>query len=322
MGERAQDEPRYPRRRFMQGVGAAAAFAALRPHHAGAEEAKPSLHPLPDTYLETGIMGMARSGYEDWHWVRTPPGGGQEDRTGVFNAHWGAAVISAYYMLKEIPVEQAVATRMRNMLDVLVKKKAKYFEPFPKEKADKAAIEEIPRSIIPGAPHWRAHGHPKIFAAHAVRALRDRPDLAQPKIIRGIVKIAETTDRSIRAPRIVKSLQRPYTDDTDIVDTTFAALFKFRDLKLGPVGSRPTPERFPRANFVHWLTHTDALIGLRGLGYGDIAKRGHPALRYHLARERHPPAGIERVQAPEKRLGVAHLLSMDFWKRYEAEKPG
>ncbi len=254
---------------------AAAGPASALPQANGSNR---SLHPLDDEYLTKGLTGVARGGYEKG-WAITPPGAGRDDRTGTFNAHWGAAVIAAYYLLKEIPFDAPAADTIKAQLDLLMERKTQYFEPFSKEKPDPRLIHKVPQSIESRIEQNRLHGHLVIFAAHALRALRDRPDLATPSIIKGVVNIAHEVDSVPERGRGGKTYP-PYKNERDIIDTTFEHIVRYDRLRLAPYGGG-RHQGVIRGNFMHWLTHTHAILKLPTMGYGNLAQRGHRALRAH-----------------------------------------
>ena len=120
---------------------------------------------LDESYLEKGLIGMARS-------------------KGWFNAHLGAAVLAGYYMCKENKLSDGTVAGIKKQLDALVQIHKTQFSPFPKLEADKSLIEDVPTALAPAVKGGlRAHGHAVIYTALSTRALRDVPHMSVPPII-------------------------------------------------------------------------------------------------------------------------------------------
>lgn len=101
------------------GLGIPGVFGGL----ANAAEGDPGkVSVLDDSYLEKGLIGMARS--EGW-----------------FNAHLGAAVLAGYYLCKENQLSEQTVAGIKKQLDTLIRINERQFENFPGMKADKSLIE-------------------------------------------------------------------------------------------------------------------------------------------------------------------------------------
>ena len=194
------DSNNLSRRRFVQQVGLGVAALTLT-SCSGAKTQKPDTQPLhteetnqlDDKYLEIGLTGFGRCANEK-SWVQGR-GGGVDNRTGTFNGHWGAAVIATYYMCKRLNFEKSVLNEIKKQLDLFIEIKKKFFKPFEDEKADPKLVSQITETVGKTIEVYRQHGHVVIFVSHALKALRDRPELAKPSIIKGILNIITEVDK-------------------------------------------------------------------------------------------------------------------------------
>ena len=238
---------------------------------------------IDDSYLVKGLTGMARA-------------------KGWFDAHWGAGILAGYYLCHNHSLGKATTAAIRQQLDVVIRTRGEQFAPFTEERFDKTLIEEVPnalRQAIDGG--LRAHGHAVIFASLSMRALRDVPQMAQPKIIRALCElshqIAEGKPQTSLDPAFV------YPSSKAMIDATFDSLVKFKALLGRPSIRRP--------NFTHMVTHTEALLNLEWMGYGDLAKMGHAGQRTHISSA--VPV-LESVEAETHASPTLRTLAEpDFW---------
>jgi len=73
---------------------------------------------------------------------------------------------------------------------------AELFEPLPRERAQEGLIAAIPEALSNNIDQTRESGHNVIFAAIALRALRDHPQYATPSLVEGIRKLIEGFNRA------------------------------------------------------------------------------------------------------------------------------
>lgn len=137
------------------------------------------------TYLSKGLNALARA-----HLL------------GPMSGHLGASVIAGYFVGEQHPdLDDTVINGIENDLERVIrgdsvfgasnKKNApindpELFAPFAKEVPDENRIDDIADALRPTLNKPRASGHNVIFAALAIRALKDHPEYATPSIIDGI----------------------------------------------------------------------------------------------------------------------------------------
>ncbi|MFM1801672.1 MAG: hypothetical protein RJA81_1024 [Planctomycetota bacterium] len=139
-------------------------------------------------YLVKGLNALARA-----HLVNTMSG------------HLGAAVVSGYFIGEQHPgLDRAVISGIEGELDRIIQGESvfspgmkskisvsKMFEPFPKEVPTPERIDEIAKALEGNIGETRESGHNVIFAATAIRSLKDHPDLATGSVISGIQKLIQ-----------------------------------------------------------------------------------------------------------------------------------
>ena len=209
---------------------------------------------LDESYLVKGLTGMARS-------------------KGWFPAHLGAAVLSGYYLCQGNRLKPEVVAAIKKQLDALIETVTpEQFEPLPEEPADPALIERIPASLAEAvAGGLRAHGHAVIYTSLTVRALRAVPEMAQATLIDKLC----AHNLAIAKHRPQKPLKpTTYADSGEMVKALFDNLARFEPLLGRPSVRRP--------NFTHMTTHTEALLTLDELGYGELSRAGHLGHQAHV----------------------------------------
>lgn len=134
-------------------------------------------------YLSKGLNALARA-----HQI-SPMGG-----------HLGASVIAGYFVGEQRPdLDEKVFAGIEGDLKRVMRgesvfgkdKKAdpEFFEPLPKGKPDEGLIDGIAEALEKTLNKPRASGHNVIFAAIAIRALKEHPELATPAVTDGIRKL-------------------------------------------------------------------------------------------------------------------------------------
>ncbi|MCB1232979.1 MAG: hypothetical protein KDN19_22230 [Verrucomicrobiae bacterium] len=244
-------------------------------------------HSLDDSYLEKGLTGMARS-------------------KGWFNAHLGAAVLAGYYLCRENSFSDALVASIGEQLDGLIRAHEKQFTPFGNLSGDESLIEKVPASLRPAVEGGlRAHGHAVIYTALSVRAMRDAPNLADPRIIQLLESHnAEIAKKQPKKPEIRKD----YADTQAMIEALFDSLSRFE-----PLLGRPSVER---PNFTHMTTHTEALMTLDSMGYQELVKTGQLGHQAHIGE---PVPTFDPAEHPldERISTLAHVMSEEFWQDEE-----
>ncbi|MCA9173404.1 MAG: hypothetical protein KDB14_02835 [Planctomycetales bacterium] len=240
--------------------------------------------PLDASYLEQGLIGMARS-------------------KGWFNAHLGAAVLAGYYMCKENPFDERLTASIKKQLDALVAAHEQQFTPFANLSADKSLIERVPKALAPAVDGGlRAHGHAVIYTALSVRALRDAPQMADPRLIDHLC--GHNAAIAKKQPTLPKA-RAEYADSQAMVEALFDSLARFKPLVGRPSVRRP--------NFVHMTTHTEALMALEEMGYTELAKTGQLGHQAHIGE---PVPDFDPAEHPldEHHASLSEVMSESFWE--------
>lgn len=235
-------------------------------------------------YLPKGLYAMARA-----HRVNTMSG------------HLGAAVVAGYFIGEQHPdLDEKVYEGIEGELERIIRgesifspKKnaaisaAQMFEPFAKEQPKENLIDGIADALARNIGQTRESGHNVIFAAIAIRALKDHPDLATPAVIDGIRKlIAGFNDASPGSGYYGKQKGRVNGRKIPLPkDDTFPP---YRDLQtmantvLDELLQHVTERHEGFGGLVHVINHAAALAELASRGYRDLATRGLAAHHHHM----------------------------------------
>ena len=204
-------------------------------------------------------------------------------------------------MCRDNHLGEATTLGIKRQLDTVIRLQAAQFAPFPKEPADRALIEEVPKALLPAMQGGlRAHGHAVIFTSLSVKALRDVPHMAQPALVKGLCELSRQIAK-IRPQPPVNS--NAYTDTQAMIEATFDSLARFKGLLGRPSIRRP--------NFTHMTTHTEALMNLDMMGYPELAKAGHAGHRTHIAAP--VPEFDPATDASPNRATLKAVMSKDYW---------
>jgi hypothetical protein len=193
------------------------------------------------------------------------------------------------------------------------------FEPFAEETPQEGQIATIAQALSRNIDKTRQSGHNVIFAATAIRALRDHPAYATPSIVAGIRKLIEGF-RGATAGRGYYGKQRgwmqgesvalpdddegfpPYADQQAMVDTVIDELTRSATLRRRGFGG-----------LVHIINHAAALLELSLYGYKDLARRGLAAHRQHVRLWRTLPDLQDELGPVEK--AAYDPRTPEFWTR-------
>ena len=237
---------------------------------------------LDTSYLEKGLTAMARA--DSW-----------------FDAHWGAGILAGWYLCRDHPLDAATVSGVRRQMDTVIEMRAGQFAPLNGGPADERVIKQVPEALRPAMEGGlRAHGHAVIFAALAMRALRDAPGMARPEVVQRICGLSSQIARL--RPQKPGEPGEGYASTQAMIEATFDSLARFRPLLGHPEVRRP--------NFTHMVTHTEALMSLEMLGCADLAKTGHLGHRVHISA---PVPAMAKPDAPREDATLARVMSGEFW---------
>jgi len=280
-----------PRRQFLR---LAAAVGLLGPAGFGCRSAaRPADHsrdpspepsPLGPEYLARGLIAMSHAHQRGWA-----------------QGHYGAAVLSSYYFCRENSLDKRTARALRANVDAFIdRRRSEFPSPEPgRGAADPARIvEQLDRHVS----QLGSGGHHTIYAALALRALRDLPEFATPSVVDGICRLLEvfaaTFGLARKTPHNLEHPSPPYRSAEDIaVATLRATLCPWSHVM-----------RVGAGNVVHWITHAEALVTLEELGHGEVARRGHAAHQLYISR----PVAEDGAPAPER--APVDWLGPAYWE--------
>ncbi len=235
-------------------------------------------------YVPKGLYAMARA-----HRVNTMSG------------HLGAAVLAGYFIGEQHPdLDTKVYEGIESELDRIIRGEhfippensaisaTQMFEAFAKEQPKENLIDGIADALAHNIDQTRQSGHNVIFAAIAIRALKDHSDFATPSVIEGIRElIAGFNDESPGSGYYGK--QKGRVDGRKIPlpkDNTFPPypdIQTMANIVLDELIQYESQRRWGYGGFWHVINHAAALAELAHYGYLELAIKGLPAHHQHLS---------------------------------------
>jgi hypothetical protein len=224
------------------------------------------------------------------------------EHRGWFEGHHGAGIIASHYFCVDNGLdERTVAAVRANAAAYMAHRPADFPEPDPGPgTADPAGIaEELDLHVH----ELRSGGHDAIYAALALRALRDLPHLATPSVVDGVrLKLRQHVGayRPVQPSRYaLEHPLEPYGGSGGIAAATLrAALRPWEHVRQ--VGA---------SGVLHWVTHAEALVTLEELGYPEVARHGYTAHQVNVNRPVEPEGGGPPSRQPLDWLGPAYWES-------------
>ncbi|MGY5344207.1 VOC family protein [Paenibacillus glucanolyticus] len=221
---------------------------------------------ISDQYLEDGLTALSRGGEVGW-----------------FEGHVGGAYLAAYYLQKEHNLPQDVRQGLAANCRHLRSQHEDWFEPYPSELAKPELMDQLVEGLLPNLTNLSTSGHGVTLGVLGLKALRDRPDLLTPSIVRGLLKLMEDAAHEHKLARYYgiedytrQSLPElsfsdipPYQDASDLASRALSEL----QLVL-PDQHYEGKYYFFAGELEHGITHAHALIELERLGYTQLARLG------------------------------------------------
>jgi len=256
-----------------------------------------------DEYLELGVVAMARAAEDGW-----------------FGGHYGAALLAGYFMSRDSELPEHVKEGIERTCESFRVLKPEWFAPLEKgEEADPGLLEAVITGLGENVKRLRTSGHGLALGVLALRALRERPDLIQPRIVAGLVTLlkATTVDRPDRYWAIpdygmvteedihgIASYQTP----ASMAKHTFEEL-----LTVIPNRVIEGQRYFFEGEVTHSITHADALINLERFGYTDLAQAGirNHRIQMYLNRQRPDFVLEDEVKEP----AFISIFSPLYWEK-------
>jgi hypothetical protein len=236
----------------------AAALGLVGPAALAGDTTLPKPVPLGEEYLAKGLAALSVAHRKGW-----------------LEGHAGAAVLATFYFCKENALDERTTEALAKQIDGYMGKNPEDF-PAPDPGRGTADPARIVEQLDAQITELRAGGHDVIFASLALKALRDLPEYATPKIVDGIRDLLKLIVArrwpDAETPYNLEHPLPPYGSTKDIATITLQAT-------LRPWGD---VARVGASGIIHWITHADAVVTLEDLGYKDLARRHHPAQRLHI----------------------------------------
>jgi len=179
------------------------------------------------------------------------------------------------------------------------------FQPFPREQPHEEEIAKIAAALSGNIDKTRQCGHNVIFAALALRGLRDHPIYATPSIIEGIRKLVQAFNGAPPG-RGYYGKQRGWIVGDKVAlpeDQEFppyANLQVMAEVLMDDLIRSASKRRQGFGGLIHLINHANALNELKRFGHEDLAQRGLAAHHHHLRLWRSLP-DVEEELGPLKR---------------------
>ena len=195
--------------------------------------------------------------------------------------HFGCAVIAAYFLAKEFRLDAATVTALRMAMDTMIAGNPTFFPTSPESPPVVDGEQRIVAALEASIDRFTTIGHNVIFAALALKALRERGSAISEHEATGIAAVIRKMNEE-GPPQEIFGMpvstettpdMVPYADERDLATTTIMEAMKLE---------RVYPGGF-QGYTCHLLTHGHALIVLERLGYRDLARRGHLPHRLQAA---------------------------------------
>ncbi|MCL4207314.1 MAG: hypothetical protein KJ000_32940 [Pirellulaceae bacterium] len=264
-------------------------------------------------YLPKGLNAMARA-----------------HRVSTMSGHLGAAVVAGYFIGEQHPdLDEKVYDGVEAELERIIRGESVFspkkdaalnapamFEPFPKERPKHDLIDGIAEALSHNINRTRESGHNVIFAAIAIRALKDHPDLATPSIVDGIRKLIAGFDNASPGSGYYGKEKgridgRKVSLPEDDGDPSIADLQQMANIVVDDLIHHAAERREGFGGPWHIINHAAALAELSQHGYRELAVKGLPAFREHFRLFRTVP-DVSDEKGPETPTADAPLTPT-FW---------
>lgn len=258
---------------------------------------------LVDSYLELGVVGMARAASSGW-----------------FSGHYGAGLLAGYFMTREHELPEHVIEGIERTCESYRRLKPDWFLPLEEnEAADPALLQKVLAGLEENVKQLRTSGHGLALGVLALKALRERPDLIRPSIVEGLVTLLKLTteDKPTRYWGIDNYFEVSVTDIGDVpaYDTTLEMARKtFDGLDTIVPGRAIEGVIYHFAGEVeHSITHAQALTDLERFGYGELTARGMVNHRVQMFLDRQMPDFVLMDEVKEPAFD--RITSPDYWAK-------
>jgi hypothetical protein len=227
--------------------------------------------------------------------------------------HWGAAVIAAGLFAGEQPLASAARSALIVQAERLVDSKAEWFPP-PID-AGPGEAKDVVSALAKSAATLHFLGHDTIFAALALSAMSNQPDLATSANVEALVSMIEFASTlgpggpfaGWDDPAVVRAQEG---DEIPSIET-------MEDLAISAAtvfaGAGTVYDGFDRGVVQHVLTHAYALIELHRLGHTGVVSSGIEAHRtYRKLMTRRPSSGEHALSTT---AAAPAFRSAQYWQQ-------
>ena len=250
---------------------------------------------MHERYLRLGVRGMA---------VAREP----------FMAHFGAAVLAAWWFDQDHNLSPGVSAAMTRQADLLMKKHEWLFIDPPPGSDGIAAPGELLDALRPQLGGVHAIGHDVIFTALALRVFELMPELCTRAVVGGLTRLIESCrDFPLTDVASVFDVSGVSADELGDVDISTARGIANMAL-VTAVGFEHVYVGLHQGNIGHIVDHAHALLTLEQLGHNDIVDTARGAFATHAAALQHVwAATADLEEAPDPPPENADTIA--YWDR-------
>lgn len=257
---------------------------------------------ISQRYLELGLTGLGRSVHSIW------------------DTHFAAAVLAGFDYAARHALPADTERALAAQLDRVIAAKPALFEPYPAGETLADPADPIVEALTQSIDKFSELGHNAIFAAYALRALRDLGGRASAQNVRDIAALLRAFDQGpahywLRLakghdPRTFALPARTlFTDDLPaprVAELVFTELTRFENI-YRQMGSK--------SHIGHLLTQSHALLSLRELGFASLANRGFYSLECRVVLLRASQPHVASPRSVYRRATRSALLPTDaaYW---------
>jgi len=243
---------------------------------------------IDHTYLQKGLLATARS-----------------HQAGSMAGHLGASVLAGYYLGEDYPdLPKAVIEGIQGELQRIIQGEEALWTSIGKTGIGArelfAAAGDIeflgspqgdPEDMVLALSHHGQHlkqsGHNTIFAALALRALKDHPELATQKIIQGLKRLMQQFDQAAPGRGYFGKAQGWLTGNQIKLDasqkrTPFISMDQAIQEVMELFAREVIHRRRGFGGWFHLINHTAALQSLHHMGWESQCQLGLKTLQRHL----------------------------------------
>ncbi len=272
-------------------------------------------------FLKKGLFGLSRA-----------------YRANTMTGHLGAAVVAGYFFSERHPqLDSKVHAGIENELSRIIQGEElafnprkdddiavpELFEPHSEEKPREDQIERIAQALSHNIDKTRQSGHNVIFAAIAIRALKDHPEYATPSIIEGISRLIRGfDDESPGNGYYGKTIGRIDGNKVSLNEDDDFPLYSdqqaMAEVVLDELIHKAAERRQGFGGLHHIINHAAALTELSQYGYKELGEMGLRAHQQHMRLWRSLPnvsneLGAEKPVEHDPRIPA-------FWDSLRVEK--